>query len=271
MKQPEYTIAVISDLLDISPQTIRLYEHNGIIRAHKNENNGYRFFNRVHLNALAWARSCRAMGFSMEDTAKLLNDCDLDGALALYQRREEEMEREIRLAKIKKQLLSQRSATIRKAQQHLGEISFQDSPDCYLCPLMNNDQMVQSGVQKACARAWSRYLPFVWPVGMMAKDRLYDLEDMGEDMWMIRAQYARLLGFSLSPGAQYLPARRCVHTFFTRQSQTNQPFWRNLTYVFDFLRKEGLEVNGNILVEPLLLLKRSTERLLYAQAFFPID
>ena len=92
MKQPEYTIAVISDLLDISPQTIRLYEHNGIIRAHKNENNGYRFFNRVHLNALAWARSCRAMGFSMEDTAKLLNDCDLDGALALYQRREEEME-----------------------------------------------------------------------------------------------------------------------------------------------------------------------------------
>ena len=64
MKQPEYTIAVISDLLDISPQTIRLYEHNGIIRAHKNENNGYRFFNRVHLNALAWARSCRAMGFS---------------------------------------------------------------------------------------------------------------------------------------------------------------------------------------------------------------
>ena len=45
------------------------------------------------------------------------------------------MEREIRLAKIKKQLLSQRSATIRKAQQHLGEISFQDSPACYLCPL----------------------------------------------------------------------------------------------------------------------------------------
>lgn len=114
-------------------------------------------------------------------------------------------------------------------------------------------------------------MPFVWPVGMMAKDRLYDLEDMGEDMWMIRAQYARLLGFSLSPGAQYLPARRCVHTFFTRQSQTNQPFWRNLTYVFDFLRKEGLEVNGSILVEPLMLLKRSTERLLYAQAFFPID
>ena len=75
----------------------------------------------------------------------------------------------------------------------------------------------------------------------------------------------------LSPGAQYLPARRCVHTFFTRQSQTNQPFWRNLTYVFDFLHKEGLEVSGSILVEPLLLLKRSTERLLYAQAFFPID
>lgn len=43
MKQPEYTIAVISDLLDISPQTIRLYEQNGIIRSHKNEKNGYLF------------------------------------------------------------------------------------------------------------------------------------------------------------------------------------------------------------------------------------
>ena len=105
----------------------------------------------------------------------------------------------------------------------------------------------------------------------MAKDRLYDAGDMGEDMWMIRAHYAQLLGFSLSPGAQHLPGRRCVHTYFARKSQTNQPFWKNLTYVFDFLHKEGLEVRGSILVEPLLLLKRTSERLLYAQAFFPID
>lgn len=62
----------------------------------------------------------------------------------------------------------------------------------------------------------------------------------------------------------------CIHSLLDRAKRINH-FGKILLYLFDFLHKEGLEVSGSILVEPLLLLKRSTERLLYAQAFFPID
>lgn len=271
MKQPEYTISMISDILNISPQTIRLYEQNGIVRSNKHDENGYRYFNRIHVNVLTWARSYRALGFTMEDTARLLNECDAQEAVACYARREEEMEREIELARLKRRLLGERRALVQEAMEHLGEIDMRSSPDCYVCHLMERDQMTDDEQERACARAWSGYMPFVWPVGMMPQQRLHDDSGTGSSKRMIRAEYAQALGLELLPPAEHIPSRRCVHTFFSRQGQAEQSFRNNLAYVAEYIRQEGLSIAGDVMVEPLLILRKTSEHILYAQAFFPVS
>lgn len=270
MKRPEYTIAVISDILGISPQTIRMYEQNGIVCSNKNQENGYRYFNRTHLNVLTWARAYRSLGFSMKDTARLLNECDVDEALDCYAQRGEEMEREMELFRLRQRLLAERAEVIREARDHLGEISIRKSPACYVCHLMDRDEMTASRQEKACVRAWNQNMPFAWPAAVLREEQNGD-PIPGESLRIIRAEHARVLRLEMEPPVHYLPARRCVHTFFMRQGETERSFHHNLAYVFDDMRAKGLRATGDTLVEPLIILKKTSAHILYAQAFIPID
>lgn len=270
MKRPEYTIAVISDILGISAQTIRMYEQNGIVCSNKNQENGYRYFNRTHLNVLTWARAYRSLGFSMKDTARLLNECDVDEALACYAQRGEDMEREMELFRLRQRLLAERAQTIREAKEHLGEISIRQSPACYVCHLMDRDEVTADRQEKACVRKWSQNMPFAWPVAVLREERKSDSVP-GESLRMIRAEHVRVLGLQMEPPVRYIPPRRCVHTFFMRKGETERSFHHNLVGTFEEMHAKGLQVAGDILVEPLIILKKTSEHILYAQAFIPID
>ena len=70
-------------MLGLTSEGVRYMERMGIIRAHRDKANGYRWFDYNDFVRLTRARSFRALGFSMDETR-----CMLDGELPLFETRE---------------------------------------------------------------------------------------------------------------------------------------------------------------------------------------
>lgn len=264
-------IARTAELLDISPQTIRLYERNGILRCQKGDENGYRYFDRININVLTWARIYRSLGFSMEEARKLLNDCDAENALAHYERRVREMDEEILRARMQRQMLVERKERIEFAMAHLGEISIGAMPEYYYCTMHTNDRFDLDDEMAGRIREWNAYYPFMWSACLLPMESF----EKGDDVWlgirMILAQHAREMQVDVTPPVVHVPQRRCVYTCFRRENEACQSFRHNLQYVLDDMRRKGMACTGNVLVQPLLILQKTSKNVLYAQAWFPID
>ena len=74
----KYKIGEVSRLPGISSEGLRLYERNGVISSEKDSDNGYRYYRHLDISALIRSRTYRNYGFSMKETAQLLNMADLE-------------------------------------------------------------------------------------------------------------------------------------------------------------------------------------------------
>ncbi len=69
----KYKINEVAKLLNISDEAIRYYESKGIIDPERSETSGYRLYSGWEIHMLIRARSYRKLGFTLSETAKLLN------------------------------------------------------------------------------------------------------------------------------------------------------------------------------------------------------
>ncbi|MDO4223653.1 MAG: MerR family DNA-binding protein [Acinetobacter sp.] len=71
-KNQFYKIKQLSELLQISVETIRYYEKMGLLSAAVRQNNGYRLFTQHHVEQLNFIKHCRYLDFSLDEIARLI-------------------------------------------------------------------------------------------------------------------------------------------------------------------------------------------------------
>ena len=67
-----FKISELSKTSGVNLETIRYYEKLGLIDAATRQANGYRLFSEKQLNQLSFIKSCRMIGFSLEEIKQLL-------------------------------------------------------------------------------------------------------------------------------------------------------------------------------------------------------
>jgi len=65
------TVNELSKQSGIHPETIRYYEKNGVLPAPKRQANGYRCYDETTLVLLRFIKTCRSLGFSVEEIKQL--------------------------------------------------------------------------------------------------------------------------------------------------------------------------------------------------------
>ena len=72
----KYRISEVAKLLDLSSEAIRYYETKGIIQPERDEETGYRYYGGWDIHMLIRARTYRQLGYTLDETADLLNKYD---------------------------------------------------------------------------------------------------------------------------------------------------------------------------------------------------
>lgn len=73
MSTPQYKIGDVSQILGISPETIRFFEEQGLVQPHRDEANNYRYYGSLDVNKIVAYRFFRSMEFSLEQSLEILS------------------------------------------------------------------------------------------------------------------------------------------------------------------------------------------------------
>ena len=67
------TIGKLAKELDINVETVRFYERKGIIVQPPRPDNGYRIYDKTHINQLKFILKAKALGFTLDEIASLMS------------------------------------------------------------------------------------------------------------------------------------------------------------------------------------------------------
>lgn len=90
-----YRIGEIAGFLDITPDTIRFYEKEGIIKPSKNPINGYREYSFEDITRLSDILFYRNVDFSIGDIRKIVNGVSSEEMLTMIREKEQEVKKSL--------------------------------------------------------------------------------------------------------------------------------------------------------------------------------
>ena len=90
-----YHIGEVASFLDITPDTIRFYEKEGIIRPTKNPINGYREYSFEDISRLSDILFYRNVDFSIGDIRKIVNGVSSEEMLTMIRGKEQEVSKSL--------------------------------------------------------------------------------------------------------------------------------------------------------------------------------
>ena len=79
----EYTVKALAELSGVTPRTLRWYDRVGLLKPARFSEAGYRFYGSAEVDRLQQILFYRALGFSLEKIADILNDPAFDAQTAL--------------------------------------------------------------------------------------------------------------------------------------------------------------------------------------------
>lgn len=207
-----FRIGTIARLLGMSPEGVRLYEREGILRPRRGEGDGaYRTYQHLDLTALLRARGYRNLGFSSRETADLLNAATPGEVTAQYTLREESLEEEIRWKELLLQNLRETQALIAEAQNSLGAVRPGVRPAMYRFPFIRDGEFLLNREQERVFSQWARRTPLVFTTHSNDWEALRAGRTQATSALGILAGQAEELGLDLS-FAELCPPCPCLRT-----------------------------------------------------------
>ena len=137
-----YTIGEMARMLGVTAETIRYYERKNIIRPIHNEESGYRYYTTWDLHMIIRARCYLGFGFTIEETADILQKENIGEIDDVLSRREEVLQQNIiyQMNLLKK--LRTNRMLIRDSKEQPHPLSLQMSPAMYRINTQVNYELI---------------------------------------------------------------------------------------------------------------------------------
>lgn len=197
-------------MFGMSPNGIRLYEKQGVIRPQREES-GYRTYGATELLAMGFGVQYRRYGFTLPQTAALMDGGD---QLSVLRARMDEMELEIERMMRERKSLRTQIARAERAQRLPAACETDVKPAMYFLATRRGEQFVSDQTDEMLGDWVARYTPHL--SGAMLLDGPYFSEMAFDRAPMsgvaVDAEVALELGLMPSQHMTYLPPKRCVVT-----------------------------------------------------------
>ena len=267
----KYKIGTVARLLGVSPQTLRLYEQNGILTSERGEGeNGYRYYSRLDITALMRARAYHQYGFSMKETEGLINAGDVDYVLEEYRRRARELEAELFLKQRILEYLRQMSSLLERLPGQLWTIRRAVSPGIYRLEFMKGDQLILTPEQMEIFPHWVGLAPFAFPSQRNSWEGILRGQDISYSALGVMEEDARALDMPAPlRGGVYHPPFPCLCTV-VEFSGSDASCAGYMAHLRDYTETHGITVTGDPICRTFLSMNKKESYRRFRQVWLPI-
>lgn len=204
-------ISELSQILDMSKDTIRFYEKNGMLTYEVNKENGYHEYSIWDMINLTDCLSCSRLGISIKKTMELKRNGTIDDIIAEYENVCYAIEKEVQGKLLVKEYLQGCINEMKTAAYNLGRFWFETRPKYLFYPYMYREQteyLMLKDLDYSIYHAWSRSLPVQQGVMIVLLKDLVDHPEAARDIWcsMIEQKYAELQKLPVAASSVKQPA-----------------------------------------------------------------
>ncbi len=243
----KYKIGKISELMGMTSEALRYYEHEGIISPDKSPVSGYRLYDAWDVHMLIRARAYRRYGFTLAETVKAFDSLNTNEIASLMEQKKEDLINNIREEKRLLEQMKWDLYRMKDAMNNIGKFRIEYSPSMHIIETQNSYDIMDDRVD--LYRTWIELVPFATSGGLFetmdGKSRLrYGL--------IVHDSNIGGLDESLLEGTIHIPSQKCLVTFFHSGSQRElcidmfQP-------ALEFLEEKNLRLSGDPFASAVLM------------------
>lgn len=266
-----YSISKISRIVGISTEAVRLYEKKGVVSPQRNSENGYRSFHTLDVGTLLRCRTYAQMGFSLDETAELINGTNVQDVHALLSRQADAMEHEMEWHRRTLNRVRDLNRQILACEKDAGTFRIEAHPGIFQLDYRHNDAILDDEARMALYPEWSAWVPLSFVSLRFPLDAL----ERGETEYYggigIMAEDAHFLGVTVNEYVRCLPAHLAVRGVLRIPGERRiRP--EDFSDAFSFIRSSGLKPCGDPFTRMIVTVNRYTENFMrYYEMWIPVD
>ena len=246
MGRTKYKIGMISELIGITPEAQRFYEHEGIISPEKSSTSGYRLYDAWDIHILIKARAYRRYRFTLAETVQAFDKLNTKETVDLIEQKEDELRKAIQEEqRILQQMRCDRQR-IEDAHANIGKYRIEHCPAMHLIETQQSYDIIANKTD--LYRTWIDMVPFAMSGGVFEVTQGHRLR------YGLLVEDAVIPDFdeSLMDNTLAIPAQKCLVTFF-RSGSEKELCIDMFRPAFDFMEAKSLEIAGDHFAKAVLM------------------
>lgn len=264
-----YKIGDVANLLGISPEAIRNYEREGLIKPKKDEDSGYRYFNSWDMHILINTRQYRQFYYSIADIYEIFSE-DESEILNTVNKQEDIIQDIIFKNMILLRYLRKSKEVLREALDYIDKFKLVQSPGVYRIDIQNGYNLLPDKNVIEIARSWIEMSPFYYSSAQFSEDDIKDKVNRFSFGLCFEKEYFDLHHMKDNIYMKYAEPKHCLYTVFL--SSTDEVLGlEKLESAFIYMKAKGLKHKGDIFTRVLFTKKVEDKYINYHEAFIPIE
>jgi DNA-binding transcriptional MerR regulator len=266
----KYRISEVAKLLDLSSEAIRYYESKGIIRPERDEETGYRYYGGWEIHMLIRARTYRQLGYTLDETADLLNKFDTMDIISYLSKKREDIQKDIERSTYLLNYLDKEKENITNSDEITGVYQLVYRPEIYRLEMQEGYVLYPDKKLRQAINDWIDKIPFAFSSTLFPLNSIHSGEDNFTVGLGIYKEYAELLGIEESEYVKLFPSKLCILTGIqTKSSKNISPSL--LRPAIEYMNNQGMNLTEDVITKSVLMRKVGGEYINWHQAWLPFE
>lgn len=267
----KYAIGEFSSMLGVTPETLRLYEKYNILNPEKNQSNRYRYYHDLDARKLLMSRWYRGIGLTVQETADLVKDADLQKSLFKIGDIENNLEKEIRYKTLKLKRIMEIRKELNMIDYHLNQCFTIETQGIFrIKQTVCNDLLKNRTLEKITSQ-WMNYLPYTFFSFKIPEKTWLNAPLLDDYSWglAISEEHAKVIGpIELNDQIEYLKPQTCVSAVIL-SDQHHLLSKEHLMLIMEYMEKNHFQIAGDITGQLLVNDKSSSGENSYLKLLVP--
>lgn len=265
-----YKIGEVAKLLNMSIQTIRFYEIEGVVHPERLKESQYRIYDIWDIFDLVSCMKYKTFGISVKEIVNFIRNEDIDFLQKKLREKRENIEKSIQYNTILQESIYEYCQQIETIKYNIGNYWIRQIPRRYLLIYSEIEMGAKYGKfnkENPLFAKWLDYLPFV----VFGQRFVYKKEKKYKDQGclIIQTRYANMLDISIDSSIEILPEQLYLCSVIDMENKDGLTL-STLDPIFEFVKKKGYLVNGDIIGEMMLRTNKSDTMHRYIYIQIPI-
>ncbi len=264
-KENQLYIGQVSKLLDISSNTLRFFDKEGVVKAKRAEN-GYRYYDDWDINFLIEYKKYRSFGLTVEDTKDILYEDSLISMQNRLKENEKKIEEKIRYDYMLLEYNKRYCVRLKSIEDKIERWVLTDMVEMQYFPMRYNKVYLCKTDVAELFGAWSKAFPFVEPI--LIVNQPFDTDY--ECALSIRKEYLDAIHLPKNHLVQKTSAGKAVNTVIVGGDKDTFST-ELLTDTFHYIQEQGYCVAGPTVGYYLARVHEDGRYRRYIDVYIPIN